>query len=40
MPPIFVPFSEAGTLYSLKEGNEIIEEIYDEDGIHLKGYFR
>jgi len=37
---IFIPFSESGSLYSIKEGNEIIEEVYDEEGIHLKGYFR
>lgn len=37
---IFIPFSEMGTLYSIKEGNEIIEEKYEEDGVYLKGYFR
>ena len=37
---IFVPFSEMGKLYSIKDGNEIIEEKYEEDGVYLKGYFR
>lgn len=37
---VFVPFSETKTFYLLKEGNEIIEERYDEDGVHLKGYFK
>lgn len=37
---MFIPFSEMGSLYSIKEGNEIIEERYEEDGVYIKGYFR
>lgn len=37
---LFIPFSEVSKLYDLKNGNEIIDEKYDEDGVHLKGYFR
>ena len=37
---LFIPFSEVNKLYDLKNGNEIIDEKYDEDGVHLKGYFR
>jgi len=37
---LFIPFSESGKLYELKNGNEIVEERYEEDGIYIKGYFR
>jgi len=37
---IHIPFSEAGRLYELKAGNEIIDEKYEEDGIYIRGYFR
>ncbi|MDO4187513.1 MAG: GTPase HflX [Lachnospiraceae bacterium] len=37
---IFVPFSESYKLYELKNGNEITEERYEEDGIYISGYFR
>ena len=37
---LFIPFSDAHKLYELKNGNEIVEERYEEDGIYISGYFR
>ena len=37
---MFIPFSESHKLYELKNGNEIVEERYEEDGIYISGYFR
>lgn len=36
---MFIPFSESGKLFELKKKYEITEEKYEEDGIHLAGYF-
>lgn len=36
---VFIPFSESADLYKIRNGAEIVEEIYEEDGIYLKGYF-
>ncbi|MDO4966051.1 MAG: GTPase HflX [Lachnospiraceae bacterium] len=36
---MFIPFSESGKLFELKKKYEITEEKYEEDGIHLMGYF-
>ena len=37
---MFIPFSKSHKLYELKNGNEIVEERYEEDGIYISGYFR
>lgn len=34
-----IPYSEAHTLYEYRKHGEITEESYEEDGIHIKGYF-